>query len=202
MRTEQSRIEPNASDPLGHKTGILAGCHAMVDMPAAREHKLAWLLARRSQVIFDRLPCLLGQLELDCPSGLSLPNRCSLNCVAVRRNVLDFEGHHIAAAELAVDGQIEHGEVTDPALDHQLGSDRPNVLWPQRRLGSDQLAFVPGHAGGRSFNDTDSLLGMLALLGCENREHARQHEPPQRNHVSFQRFAVIRELIARMGARS
>jgi hypothetical protein len=41
---------------------------------------------------------------------------------------------------------------------------------------------------------------MLALLGCENREHARQHEPPQRNHVSFQRFAVIRELIARMGA--
>src|SRR5216684_4088243 len=124
MRTEQSRIEPDAANPFGHEAGVLAGCHAMVDMPAAREHKLAWLLARRSQVIFDRLPCLLGQLELDWPSGLSLPNRCSLNGVAVRRNVLDFEGHHIAAAELAVDGQIEHGEVTDPALDHQLGSDK------------------------------------------------------------------------------
>jgi hypothetical protein len=46
----------------------------------------------------------------------------------IRRNVIDPEGHHIAAAEFAIDGQIEHGEVTDPALDRQPGSDRPNVL--------------------------------------------------------------------------
>jgi hypothetical protein len=49
------------------------------------------------------LPRLLGQLELDRPSGLSLPNGCLFDRVAVRRNVFDLEGHDIAAPELAID---------------------------------------------------------------------------------------------------
>jgi hypothetical protein len=66
-------------------------------------------------------------------------------------------------------------------------------------LGPINLPLFQGVRGGRS----------TVLIHCqawsyssvaENREHARQHEPPQRNHVSFQRLAVIRELIARMGS--
>jgi hypothetical protein len=46
-----------------------------------------------------------------------------------------------------VDGQVEHGEVARSALDHQVRSDRPDVLWSQRGLRADQLALVPGRAG-------------------------------------------------------
>jgi hypothetical protein len=44
------------------------------------------------------------------------------------------------------DGQIEQRQVAGPALDLQLGPDRPDVLWPERRLRADQLAFVPRKA--------------------------------------------------------
>ena len=41
----------------------------------------------------------------------------SLNCVAVRCDVLDFNVQHITAAEFAVDRQIEHGKVSrGPAI--------------------------------------------------------------------------------------
>jgi hypothetical protein len=33
------------------------------------------------------------------------------------------ERDHVAAAHLAVDGQIEHGEIARSALDHQVSSD-------------------------------------------------------------------------------
>src|SRR6185312_7305661 len=83
----------------------------MAAASAAREQELAWLLARRSQVIFDRLPRLLGQLELDRPPCIPLSHRRALGRAAVRRNILDPEGHHVAATQLAVDRQVEHGEV-------------------------------------------------------------------------------------------
>ncbi len=63
-------------------------------------------------------PGLFSQLELDRSARLPLTDRRSLDCVAVRCDVLDFDGHHITAAEFAVDCQIEHGEVSGAAFDH------------------------------------------------------------------------------------
>jgi hypothetical protein len=65
MRPEQPRVEPDAANPFGHEAGVLASRHAMAASSAAGEQKLAGLFAQRSQVIFDRLRGLLGQLELD-----------------------------------------------------------------------------------------------------------------------------------------
>jgi hypothetical protein len=65
----------------------------------------------------------------------------------MRRDVLDLEGHHVAATQLAIDGQIEHGKVSRSTFYHQPGSDRPHVLRSQRGLRADQLALVPGRAG-------------------------------------------------------
>src|SRR5215472_16721344 len=147
MRAEQPRIEPDASDPFAHEACILACRHTTAAMPTAREQKLARLLARRSQVVLDRLPGLFGQLELDRPSRLPLPDGSAFDRVAGRRNALDLEGHHVATAQLAVDRQIEHGEVSGATLDHHSSPDRPDVLRAEWGLGSDQLALVPGRAG-------------------------------------------------------
>src|SRR6202030_2963114 len=61
--------------------------------------------------------------------------------------------HDITAAQLAVDGEVEHRQVPGASLDLQLGPDRPDMLWPQRGLCSNnQLAFVPGRTFGGSRN--------------------------------------------------
>src|SRR5262249_25118734 len=102
MRAKQPRIKSNATNPFGHEAGILARGHATTTLSA----------------VFDGLPRLLSQLKLDRSTRLPLADRCAFDCVAVRRNVLDFDGHHVTAAEFAVDRQIEHGEVSGATLDH------------------------------------------------------------------------------------
>jgi hypothetical protein len=54
---------------------------------------------------------------------------------------------HVAAPQLTVDREIERREIAPPALNLQLGSDRPNVARPQRRLGANELALFQGLRG-------------------------------------------------------
>jgi hypothetical protein len=68
------------------------------------------------QVIVDGVPGLIRQLELDRPTRLFLPNRCVIHRIAVSCNVLDLDSDDIAAAKLAVDGQIKRGEVAHSPL--------------------------------------------------------------------------------------
>jgi hypothetical protein len=49
--------------------------------------------------------------------------------VTIWGNVLDFDCHDIAAAKLAIDGQVKQGEVAYSSLQQQSSSDRPTVLW-------------------------------------------------------------------------
>jgi hypothetical protein len=60
--------------------------------------------------------------------------------VAAAGDVLNPDGYDVTATKLAVDREIEHGEVTNAAFD--MGPYRPDVFRPQRRLCADQ---VPGH---------------------------------------------------------
>src|SRR4029079_16179301 len=45
MRTKQPRVQPDASDPFGDETGILASCHTSVRTAMAGEQELAGLFA-------------------------------------------------------------------------------------------------------------------------------------------------------------
>ena len=82
------------------------------------------------------LACLFGQFKPDGSPGLFLPNGRPIDGIAIWRNVLDSEGDDITTPQLAVDGQIEHGQITDSLVDLELGPDRPDVFLSQRRLGS------------------------------------------------------------------
>ena len=52
--------------------------------------------------------------------------------------------HQIAATQLAVDRQVEHGQVANLVFILEVDSDGPDVLGLEWRLLADQLAFVPG----------------------------------------------------------
>ena len=58
-------------------------------------------------------------------------------------DVPDFEADEIAAAQLAVDPEIEYGELAHPALHLETHPKGPDVLGLERCLLSDNLALVP-----------------------------------------------------------
>ena len=56
-----------------------------------------------------------AQFKSHRPPGLLLPDHCAIRRVAAGGDVLDPDGDDIAPTKLAVDCQIEHGEVASAA---------------------------------------------------------------------------------------
>src|ERR1700726_1825272 len=129
MHTKRTGIESNATDPIGHQTRGLTRRHALSRPPLPAEEEFAWFLAGGSQVVVNGLPGLLGDFESDRNARLFLPDGGAIDGVSMGRDVVDLESHDIAPAQLAVDGEIEHRQVSGASLDLQLGSDGPNMLW-------------------------------------------------------------------------
>jgi hypothetical protein len=102
--TEQVRVQADACDPLGNETRVLPRRLALTLAASADEQEFAHLLASQADVVVNRLPSLLGQLEADRPTGLPLSHGRLIGSVAVRGNV--FDGDDIATAQLAVDRKI------------------------------------------------------------------------------------------------
>ena len=76
---------------------------------------------------------MLGHLESNRPAGLLLADRCTVDRMSMRRNVLDLDRDDIAPAQLAVDRQIEHRQVA-----------RTSLIWSLVRI--DHTCF--GRSGG------------------------------------------------------
>jgi len=83
---------------------------------------------REAKIAVDGLAGLLGDFEANRAPGFLVPDGGALDGVTVGRDVLDFEAHHIAAAQLAVDGEIEQGKVAHLALHLQSRADGPDVF--------------------------------------------------------------------------
>ena len=150
MRTELGWIEPDACDPLLNQTGILPrGQPALGVVTSTSKQELTRFAPRQPQVLIDRHSRLVGHLEPNWPARLLLSDRCAIHRVTTRGHIVHADGDHVATAQLAVDRQVEEGEIPLLSLDLQLGPDRPNVARPQRRLGADELALVPRDAAGR-----------------------------------------------------
>jgi hypothetical protein len=66
---------------------------------------------------------LFAQLESDRPACFLLSDRCAIRRVSAGSDILDADGDDVAAAKLAVDRQVEHGEVASPAFDLELRPD-------------------------------------------------------------------------------
>jgi hypothetical protein len=59
----------------------------------------------------DRRPRLLGDLELNWPAGFLLNHRGAIAYLPSDVYVADAEPDEVAAPQLAVDGEIEQGEI-------------------------------------------------------------------------------------------
>jgi hypothetical protein len=58
-----------------------------------------------------------------------LSNRCSIRSVPVGGDILDPDGDDVTTSKLAVDRQVEHGEVASAAFDLEFRPNGPDVFW-------------------------------------------------------------------------
>jgi hypothetical protein len=79
--------------------------------------------------------------------------RCTSQDLVTMHDVAHVQIDKIAAAQLTVDRQVEHGQVSNLMGVLKLNSDCPDVLRLQRWFLADQLAFVPGSPVLSGFHD-------------------------------------------------
>ena len=87
---------------------------------------------------------MIGEFEAHWPARLFLANCGAVERVSAGGDILDTDGHDIAAAELAVDREVEEGQIAFAVLDLKPRPDGPNLAGPQRWLWADELPLVPG----------------------------------------------------------
>src|SRR6266436_9594098 len=123
MRSEQSRIQPNAANPPGDETGVLVCGHALPCATPPDKQEITRLPASSTDVVIDRLPGLLGHLETNRLASLLLPDRRPVEGVSTGGDILDLERDDITTAQFAVDCEIEHGQVSGLTFDLELCPD-------------------------------------------------------------------------------
>ena len=77
----------------------------------------------RPSDIHQQLGESVRSIQSDRLTGLLLTYNCAIRSVSARGNIVDFDGHDIAPTKLAVDRQIEHGEVSDATFNLEFRPD-------------------------------------------------------------------------------
>ncbi len=131
----------SAQPMLADETSILACRQVLIGAATAWEQALAEPSAADAKVVVERLPGHFRQLEANRPTGLPLPDVGAVNRVAVGGHVIDAESDEIAAAQSAIDGEIEERQVPFTPLQLQSGTDGPDTADPQRWLRTPELAL-------------------------------------------------------------
>jgi hypothetical protein len=75
-------------------------------------------------------------------SGFALADHGAIDGDTMRGQIFDLQADHMAAAQLAVDVWIEHGQIPGARLHLKRGLDRPDVLGPPWGLRADQFPFI------------------------------------------------------------
>ena len=103
----------------------------------ARKQELLRFQARRGDPGRDRVACLLGDLKLDRALGLLLHDHRPRHDPSALDHIVDAESNQIAAAQLAVDGEVEQREFPRSMIQLQPNPDSPDLF---------QLQWGPGQA--------------------------------------------------------
>src|SRR5690242_14191721 len=82
-------------------------------------------------------------LELDRPMRLLLHHDRSRGYPIAVTDIVDPKLRQVTPSKLAVDCQVEDGQLADPLGELEPHPDGPYIFQPQRRLLADQLPLVP-----------------------------------------------------------
>ena len=85
----------------------------------------------------DSLTGLPGQLKLNGATGFLLHDNCAIFDAVSHEDITDSQGNQITTAKLAVNGQVEQGQVARFPMDLKPDSDGPDFFGLQRRFLAD-----------------------------------------------------------------
>jgi hypothetical protein len=112
-----------------------------------RKQRLALMQVLFLQPARHSLPGLLCDLELNRPAYLPLHHRRSGPYPTIEGHVVDAECNEVTGSQLAVERQIEQGQIPDTMSNLEPDPNGPDLLRLERRFGSNQLAPVPRCSG-------------------------------------------------------
>jgi len=104
-------IEPSAGNPRMHDPRILSRREVRLSPKAAREQISPVPCVDVGEPVPDRCSGRFGDFEPDRSTGLPLDHSGTVSHLATDANVVDLQPYKVAAPQLAVDGEIEQGEV-------------------------------------------------------------------------------------------
>ena len=143
MRAVVLRPQPNPGDPLIDEPRVLARAHVPGVIDPARKGKVVERFAMAFKPGQDAAPCSVKQLKLNRAARLLLDDNGAIANPAAHDEIADLDLHDVAAAKLAVDGQIEHGPVTEPALSIKPKTNGPDLLRLEGSLRAELSTGVP-----------------------------------------------------------
>jgi hypothetical protein len=115
VRAVERGIETDLMQPAVQQPRILAGAHMRLNTATAGEKVPGSVSALCSEIGIHRLAGVLGEFEHHRPAGLLLANGRARDGTALRRNIGDTQADQVAAAQLAVDAEIEQRQIADAA---------------------------------------------------------------------------------------
>ena len=128
---------------------------------------------RRVRPIQDGCPRVLRHFELDRTPGLALDDRNPISDSAADHEVSDPQTDEIAAPELAVDREVEEGDVSQVSRKFETRSDGPDLFWQKRALLADEPALVPWRAYGSRCWELDSGHDEVSIQPSRTRHRHR-----------------------------
>jgi hypothetical protein len=143
MRAVIFSAQPSAGHPFVDQPGVLLGAEMLRAVVPARESIVVERAATMLKPRLDAGSRRLKQFELHGPAGLLLHHRRPRPDPAAADEIANTDFDDVAAAQLAVDGKVEQGPVTQPSLTVQPEADRPHLLRLQRPLGTDHASGIP-----------------------------------------------------------
>jgi hypothetical protein len=108
--------EANFGDPFANQPRVLSGAQVARRVDAAGKGKVLEATAEQPQPCQQARARWLEQFELNRSAGLLLNDHCAVPDLAATHQVADRDRNHIAAAQFAVDGEIEQGAIPQTAL--------------------------------------------------------------------------------------
>ena len=137
-------LETDRRHPFIDETAILPSAEMAGVIDPAREDELLEPTTPALQPRKHCRSCRFEDLKLDGPAGLALNNRCPVPDAIASHQVVDAYTDKIAAAQLAVDRQVEQRTISEASLLIEPEADRLNFLLFERPLGADLSADIPG----------------------------------------------------------
>ncbi len=136
-------------EPGRQQASVLARRHEPPSIDPAQEQGLALMQVLLLQWASHNLVSLLHDLELNGPAGLPLHDSGSGPHPPIQGHIVDPERDQVTGAQLAVESEVEQGQIPDAMSDLEPDPNGPDFFDFESRLGSNQLAPVPSVGGGR-----------------------------------------------------